>query len=58
MLEAQVLCRPPNQGNSMPRDKANIRRPFEIYLEIFLVTCRNSIDYNLINKEKAYGLDN
>jgi hypothetical protein len=58
MLEAQVLRRPPNQGDSMPLDKANIRRPFEIYLEILLVTCRDSIGYNFINKEKAYGLDN
>jgi hypothetical protein len=58
MLEAQVLSRPPNQGNSMLRVKANIRRSFEIYLEIILVTCRDSIVYNFINKEKAYGLDN
>jgi hypothetical protein len=58
MLGAQVLSRPPNQGNSMPRDKANIRRPFEIYLEILLVTCRDSIIYNFSNKEKTYGLGN
>jgi hypothetical protein len=58
MLEAQVLSRPPNQGNFMPRDKANTRRPFEIYLEIFLATCIDSIVYKFSNKEKTYGLDN
>ena len=52
------VSRPPNQGNSMPRDKANIRRGFEIYLDIVAVTCRDSIVYNFVNKEKAYGLDN
>jgi hypothetical protein len=42
----------------MPREKDNIRPPFEKYLEILLVTCKDLRVYNFVHKGKMYGMEN